>query len=82
MIDGIMTAKHCVVYHFDLIQLIYLAIEAQIVMMNMHHHSINMMQIVFFIKSQKFNSYRSFSNNLNYQFCYSNYVYNNQYSQQ
>ena len=36
----------------------------------------------FLIKSQRFNSYRSFSNNLNYQSRYSNYVYNNQYSQQ
>ena len=41
MIDEIMTAKHCVIYYHNLIKLIYLTIKAQIVVTNMHHHSIN-----------------------------------------
>ena len=42
MNDEIMTTKHCVIYHFDLIKLIYLIIKAQVVETSVHHHLINM----------------------------------------
>ena len=81
MIDEIMTIKHCVIY-FDLIKLIYSTNK------NTSRHDERALSFdqydlnSFSSKTQEgFSNYRSFFNNLNYQFRYSNYVYNNQYSQ-